>query len=333
MRRGVPRHDPRPSWQMGSARDLAGALRRLARRRQRGQHAARGAGVRPRREGLPKRAGASVRHSLPDGRLLGVQPFRGARGDQGRPRLHQRPRRGAAPDLPAGVRRRLRGLRLRVREGCGVSPGRGAAERRARPRRTFRPGVEPARIRRSRDPGAGRSGGGGADHAQGVHRRRADPSERLLDDAVADRPGSGRRRSGGVDLAATHAPRPHGDQARHRLDRGFLLACGDSADAVLQPALRRRHRQPGDVERHGRAPDLRRAGRQRRQPAVDGRLRRGDAVLRRAADDARTGCRRREPRRVGTRLARPARTPAAACSRSMAGSPARRSTASGSSRR
>ena len=83
-------------------------------------------------------------------------------------------------------------------------------------------------------------------------------------------------------MASADRSRPNADEALHRHYRAVLLARREPADALLQPALRWRHREPRRLERLGRALALRGARDQRDRSPDDGGLRGGDDFLRRA---------------------------------------------------
>ena len=280
MRRGVPRHDPRPLRALGSARGTAGALRRFARRQQGGERSARGPGIRLRRARLPARAGESVRPPFPDDRLLEFQPLRRSRRRDRADGAHQRPGRGPAQTVARGVRRgfhrRLPGVPARP----GIQPRRQPSERSVEPALAPRQGAVAAFLRRRGDAAARRSGAGDPHPVQGVRGRCPDPPQRHAHDAVADRPRRGVGRAGRAHLVAADLHRPHGGQALAGGEFALLLARGHPADDVFRPAFRRRHRQPGRLERPRSADDLGRVRHQLDQRADDGRLRAGHAVLR-----------------------------------------------------
>ena len=302
MRCRLSRHDPRPSRSVGVARRVAHPVRRVAGRRERGEHRSRGARVRARGERLRPPQEDAVRAPLPDDPLLAPQPLRRAGRHSGQPVLHQRPERRASTDLGRRVRRRLHGHRAGLRPGPALSQGRLAAEHRTRVARAFRERPGGARVRRGGYADAARPGRGGADDGPRVRRQRADSRQRRLGPRPVDRARVGRGAAGRPGMAAAGVPRPDGGGAFHPDDHAFLLAPGDAADAVLRSALARRSRQPCRVERCGRRVAVGRAGRQRDQRGGDGVLRGGHVDLRRVADSLRPGHRGGQFRRAAARV-------------------------------
>ena len=241
---------------------------------------------------------AARRHPAhPDGEKRQAQALR---ADRPRRPQDERRNRHRGPHDPPPARGRPGDLQLQARRGQPDQLRPAGARRGVDGRRH-------AGLRGPRRAGPARSGPRRADDDQGVRRRRADRRERILGERAAGGAGAGRRPSGRAGLAAARLPGPDGSQALHRHDLPLPVAPGRPADAVLQPALRGRSRQPGGVERQGRPAVVERARGERDQHAGDGVLRGDHAVLRRAPDAGHDRDRGRQPAGPEARLPRPGR--------------------------
>ena len=254
MRRGRAGDGARPPRRLDSARAAARRLRRLARRQQGEQHRQGGAHVRPRRQGFPQGADDAARAADAVHHPLEFQPFRRARGDRRRSRLHQRSGDGPPP---------------RSTWRSSISPSPASRSPWSRPRHSARSAASRKGLRLLlRELRASRAA---VALLVAVSLALIVPgivipgfSKVFVDDiliqrnqqlarSAADRHGHDRAVPRGADGAAAVAAAAAADQALGRHDQPLSLARDVAADGLLHPAPRRRYRQPRRHQRADRA--------------------------------------------------------------------------------
>ena len=207
--------------------------------------------LRPRRQGSSSRARRGPGRSLSGHRALGLQPFPRARGRLGYQRLPQRPGDRSAPRFPRGIRQKLH----RRRPALCARSGLQARRRVGRPAGPARPppvGLPHGnRHHRLAEPDAGHSGAGPAGRDQGLRRRHPGQALRGLAEPAAGRARRHVRAADRVVGRAADGAAAPGAQAGAGKVGALHVACASPAGGVLQPAFRRRPRQPHRLQRPG----------------------------------------------------------------------------------